>query len=109
MTQRIMLGWPWQEFWVEVVPERPSDWAEQVRQIGTLEGLEVIEATCAIARQVVINHNLTDRDGEPIRIDARKLTPSLVESIAIAIRDAARIERALAAGGWQPQRAGLAN
>ena len=109
MTQRMTLGSPWQEFWVDVVPERPSDWLEQVRRLGTLEGHDVMKATCSIARQVVINHNLADKNGAPIEIDAMALAPSLVESIAVAIRDAARIERALAVADWQRRPGGLPN
>jgi len=109
MTQRISLRSPWQRFWVDVIPQRPSDWAEQVARLASLDGQEAIEATCAIARQVVSNHNLTPNGGEPSRIDARALPPSLVESIALAIRDAARIERAIASSDWQRRQGGLAN
>jgi hypothetical protein len=109
MTRRIILRSPWQRFWVDVEPQRPSDWAEQVTRLASLDGQEAIEATCAIVRQVVSNHNVTGKGGKPSRIDAKELAPSLVESIALAIRDAARIERALAAGDWQRSRPDLAN
>jgi hypothetical protein len=52
---------------------------------------------------------VTGKGGKPSKIDAKELAPSLVESIALAIRDAARIERALAAGDWQRSRPDLAN
>jgi hypothetical protein len=109
MTRRITLRSPWQRFWVEVIPQRPSDWAEQVAQIASLDGREAIEAACAVARQVVSNHNVTGPGGEPSQLDPKELAPSLVESIAVAIRDAARIERALATGDWQRRRAELMN
>ena len=109
MTQRITLRAPWQRFWVDVIPQRPSDWAEQVTRLASLDGQEAVEAACAIARQVVSNHNVTGRAGKPCRIEATELAPSLVESIALAIRDAARIERAVAARDRQQRQGQLAN
>ena len=78
-------------------------------QIAALDGQEAIDAACAIARQVVSNHNVTGPGGKPSKLDGMELAPSLVESIAVAIRDAARIERALAAGDFQRRRPELAN
>ena len=88
-ARRVPLAEPWDEFWVDVNPDLPMgvwlDFKDAWERAKSSPVLETIEALIDQFARLVIRHNITDRDGEPLTFGFRTLTPKLVAAIGEAI------------------------
>lgn len=90
-VQREQLDPPWQDFWIDVLEPEMGDWLdllEAFEYANVTKTVDDIEVVVAIVRRMVVAHNLVRRDGSPLEISVRQLTPSQTAAIVAAINRA---------------------
>lgn len=93
-TVRRQLAEPWQDFWVELYGEPPLgaylDLQEAAVAAQQTLTFETIQSACRTIEPLVKAHNLTDRDGKPIKeLSLRTLSAGLFTALLMATLGAA--------------------
>ncbi len=101
VSRKLALTDPWADFWVELYEEPQMGlWLDlQAAAQAAMKELtpESVEGACRAIEPLVKAHNITDRDGKPIKeLSLRTLSAGLFKALLLAV------QRALAGEGLPP-------